>query len=93
MTKALDQIEKKNNKRKLYDKTAMKAVLFYFRSRLIKYYFMEKKESPFIFYGQFLKLAYKTGIPAIKMFWRNDGKYLKKSGRKFKHYSKEPKRD
>jgi len=82
----LDRIEYNNRKKGLYPITAFKAAIFYFRLRLIKYYYKENKKDKMGFYRHFIILCYKTGINALQLFWINDGKYLNKSGRAHKHY-------
>jgi len=82
----LNRIEYNDKKKALYSITAFKATLFYFRLRLIKYYYKENKKDKIGFYRHFIGLCYKTGMKAIWLFWINDGKYLSNSGRAHKHY-------
>ena len=83
---SLDLIEKMNLKNSQYPSIAFKAALFYFRLRLIKYYYKESKGNATLFYLRLITLCFKTGYKAVWLFWVNDGKYLNKSGRAHKHY-------
>lgn len=88
--KLLSKIETQNKKQKIYNLKAFRAALFYFRLRLIKYYYFEYLSNRPKFLIKLLKLTFKTGFPSLLMFWQNDGKYLGKTGRKtYKPFSAE----
>lgn len=90
LEKLLKLIETQNNKKEIYNPVAFKAALFYFRLRLLKYYFLENCNNRFLFTKMAVILGVKTGVSSLIMFWQNDGKYLRKTGRKtYKAFSKQ----
>lgn len=67
----LDGLEKANRQYKLFDHTAFKAVLFYFRLRLIKYYYQEQGRRV-AFLAALISIVTHTGINALRLFWKNE---------------------
>ena len=82
-----NSLERQNRQSNLYPASDFSAVLFFFRLRLIKYEFLEKGKK-LKFGTELLKLILRTGAGSTYKFWKNEGRYLGKSGENHKHYAK-----
>lgn len=67
----LYKLEKANKQYKVFDHTAFRAALFYFRLRLIKYYYWEQGRRV-VFLSRLFSFMLRTGPKAIMLFWKNE---------------------
>jgi glycosyltransferase involved in cell wall biosynthesis len=71
------KIEEANNKTGIFKPEYFKAVILSFRLRLIKYRYLEKKKV-LAFLIQLSKLILNTGLNCCRLFWTNEGRFIKK---------------
>lgn len=67
----LDELEQANRNKMLFSRTSFSAALFFFRLRLIKYFYLEKG-SRGAFVLQLWHLCRKTGLSSLLMFLKNE---------------------
>lgn len=75
LTKNLNKLEQVNTDSKLFEPVSFRAALFFFRLRLIKYYFLEKGRRA-AFLAALARLLWHTGYRAVRLFYRNETKNL-----------------
>jgi glycosyltransferase involved in cell wall biosynthesis len=76
LKKMFDKIENSNIAKKFFNHQYLKAVILTYRIRLIKYQFLEKKQTlKFIYFV--MMLIIRKGLKSFIYFWQNEGKYIR----------------
>jgi glycosyltransferase involved in cell wall biosynthesis len=89
LTKLFDAIERQNEILRIYSRPHFRAALLFYRIRLIKYEFLEKGRSV-SFLSSLMKLYFQSGTRAFLIFWKNEGKQIRKGGENHAYFSRLP---